>query len=174
MPVTPELCHVVACPQCLPYHAAIIQRLFALKDAADTRKSHYFGGRYENIYLPREQIPGLEYILDTALHTAAELLGRTPKALQLGFWFNLMQQGDVTLPHTHDDDDELLSATYYLQIPPQASRLLLKLPDGVREVVPVEGNFVFFDPRVEHQVTRHPHTSARISLGINVGPHPEA
>lgn len=170
MPVSPELCHVVACPQCLPYHPAIIQRLFALKDSRDTRKSHYFGGRYENIYLARERIPGLEHILDAALNTAAQLLVCTPETLRLGFWFNLMQQGDVTLPHSHDDDDELLSATYYLQVPPQAGRLVLQLPDGVREVEPVEGNFVFFDPRVEHEVTRHPHAKARISLGINIGP----
>lgn len=171
MSVTPELCHIVASPQCLPYHPAIIQRLCELKDGINVRKSHYFGGRYENIYLAREHIPGLEHILDTALNTAAQLLACTPQALQLGFWFNLMQRGDVTLPHTHDDDDELLSATYYLQIPPQAGKLLLKLPTGVREVEPVEGSFVFFDPRIEHEVTLHPHTNARISLGINIGPN---
>lgn len=174
MPVSLELCHIVACPQCLPFHPAIIQRLLELKDATDTRKSHYFGGRYENIYLAREQIPGLKCILETALNTAAQLLARPSTELQLGFWFNLMQQGDVTLPHTHDDDDELLSATYYLQIPPQAAQLVLKLPNGVREVAPVEGNFVFFDPHIEHEVTRHPHTDARISLGINIGPRPAA
>jgi hypothetical protein len=170
MPVTPELCHVVACPQCLAYHRAIVQRLFELKDSAQARKSHFFAGRYENIYLARDSLPGLEVILDVALNQAAQLLARPAESLQLGFWFNLMQQGDVTLPHRHDDDDELLSATYYLQIPPQAGRLLLKLPAGMREIEPVEGNFVFFDPRIEHEVTRHAHPSARISLGINIGP----
>lgn len=170
MPVTPELCHVLACPQCLSSHAAIIQALFELKDSHQARKSHYFAGRYENIYLERDAIPTLGIILDTALDQAAHLLARPTISLKLGFWFNLMQQGDVTLPHSHDDDDELLSATYYLQVPPQAGHLMLKLAAGVREIIPVEGHFVFFDPRIEHEVSRHPHPTARISLGINIGP----
>ena len=82
-----------------------------------------------------------------------------------------MQQGDVTLPHSHDDDDELLSATYYLQIPPDSGKLILQLPDGERRIEPVAGHFVFFHPRIEHEVTRHQHPIPRISLGINIGPN---
>lgn len=170
MPVTSELCHSVSCVQCLPYHAPIVQRLFALKDTAQARKTHFFAGRYENIYLARDSIPGLEVILNFALAEAARLLACPPPQLQLGFWFNLMRQGDVTLPHAHDDDDELLSATYYLQIPPEAGRLLLQLPDGVRTIEPIEGNFVFFHPRIVHEVTRHSHATPRISIGMNIGP----
>jgi hypothetical protein len=169
-PVTTALCHVLASPQCLPAHAAIIAKLFELKDGEQARKSHYFSGRYENIYLDRTLVPGLGAILNIALTEAAQLLSCGPDTLQLGFWFNLMQQGDVTLPHSHDDDDELLSATYYLQIPPASGSLLLQLPAGERHIDPVEGNFVFFHPRIEHEVTRHQHTTPRISLGINIGP----
>lgn len=134
------------------------------------RKSHFFAGRYENIYLDRSLIPELEPILDAALREAANLLHCNAESLQLGFWFNLMQQGDVTLPHSHDDNDELLSATYYLQVPPGAGKLLLSLPDGVCSIEPVEGRFVFFHPGIEHEVTIHQHVTPRISLGINFGP----
>ena len=174
VPVTRTLCHVTSCTRCLPHHAAILQQLYALKDTGQARKSHYFAGRYENIYLDRGSIPGLDVILDAALTEAAQLLGCAPDALQLGFWFNLMQQNDVTLPHSHDDDDELLSATYYLQIPPDAGRLVLKLPDGQRTIEPVAGEFVFFHPGIEHEVTRHRHATPRISIGINFGPKAHA
>ncbi len=170
MQVGLDLCHSVTCPHCLPYHPAILRRLFELKDSDQAHKTHYFAGRYENIYLQRDSIPGLDVILNIALIEAARLLACPPEALQLGFWFNLMQQGDVTLPHSHDDDDELLSATYYLQIPQDAGKLVLKLPGKQRTIDPVEGQFVLFHPRVEHEVTRHQHTMPRISLGINFGP----
>ena len=170
MPIISELCHIVFCDQCLPYHAPIMQSLFALKDTEQARKTHFFAGRYENIYLERDSIPGLDPILSVALAEAGRLLACPPLQLQLGFWFNIMQQGDVTLAHTHDDDDELLSATYYLQIPADAGKLLLQLPDGVRTIDPIEGNFVFFHPRIEHEVSRHPHSTPRISIGMNIGP----
>jgi hypothetical protein len=170
IPVAVELYEVVACAQCLPLHRQIIQRLFQLKGSEQARKTHFFGGRYENIYLARDSLPGLDTILDAALTHAAVLLGCDASQLQLGFWFNLMQQGDVTLAHSHDDDDELLSGTYYLQAPPQSGKLLLHLPHGVRTIDPVTGNFVFFHPRIEHEVTRHAHATPRISLGLNFGP----
>jgi hypothetical protein len=155
---------------CVTAHAQILLRLDQLKDTAQVRKTHFFGGRYENIYIDREQLPALEPVLAFALNEAARLLACPPAQLQLGFWFNLMQHGDVTLPHAHDDDDELLAATYYLQIPPQAGKLVLKLPEGTRSIDPIAGNFVFFHPAIEHEVTRHLHATARISIGINIGP----
>jgi hypothetical protein len=170
MPITTELCHVATYPQGLAYHAPIIEQLLALKDSEQARKSHFFAGRYENIYLARDSLPGLDVILNVALAEAARLLACQPEQLQMGFWFNLMQQGDVTLPHAHDDDDELLSGTYYLQVPPDAGKLLLNLPGGVRTIDPVAGNFVFFHPRIEHEVTRHAYATPRISLGMNIGP----
>jgi hypothetical protein len=170
MPVSTELCHITTCRPCLASHAMILQRLFALKDSAQARKTHFFAGRYENIYLERDSIPALAPILDLALAEAAKLLQCQTEQLQLGFWFNLMQQNDVTLPHTHDDNDELLSGTYYLQIPPGSGELLLQLPSGLRRIDPVEGDFVFFHPRIEHEVSRHVAAVPRISLGMNFGP----
>lgn len=163
-------CHVIACPPCLINHAAIVAGLLLLKDSKQARKSHFFGGRYENIYLPRESLPGLQVILDTALAHAVNLLRCMPSQLQMGFWFNFMQQGEKTLAHAHDDDDELLSATYYLQVPPQSGTLILNLPDGARHIEPVSGNFVYFHPTVVHEVTEHVAVIPRISLGMNFGP----
>ena len=151
-------------------HAAIIRRLFDLKDTDQVRKTHYFAGRYENIYIDRDMLPDLNHVLDTAQIMAAKLLGCQFADLKLGFWFNLMYENDVTLPHSHDDDNELLSATYYLQIPPQSGKLILKLKDGARSIDPSEGQFVFFHPSIEHEVTRHLSATPRISLGINFGP----
>ncbi|MBI1423663.1 MAG: hypothetical protein GC149_09390 [Gammaproteobacteria bacterium] len=151
-------------------HSAIIRRLFDLKDTDQVRKTHYFAGRYENIYINRDMLPDLNHVLDTAQLMAAKFLNCRFDDLKLGFWFNLMYADDITLPHTHDDNDELLAATYYLQIPPQAGKLILKLKDAVRSIDPVEGQFVFFHPGVEHEVTRHLSATPRISLGINFGP----
>lgn len=170
LPVTVDGCQVVACPACLAQHEPIIRRLFALKDTPQAHKSHFFAGRYENIYLACEAIPELGSILDAALMHAARLLDCEKSDLQLGFWFNLMHQGDVTLPHAHDDDDELLSGTYYLQIPPGSGKLQLALPAGIRVIEPVAGNFVFFHPGIEHEVTQHHNASPRISIGMNIGP----
>jgi len=161
---------LLSCPQCLARHGEILRQLGVLKDSELARRSHFFAGRFENLYLPREHMPALACILDTALAEAACLLERNAETLQLGFWFNIMQQGDVTLAHSHDDDDELLSATYYFQTPPGSGKLLLTLSNGPCSIDPVEGNFVFFHPAVIHEVSAHDHPSPRISLGLNIGP----
>jgi len=161
---------VHACQRCLAQHAQILHQLHAMCDSEQARRSHYFAGRYENLYLPRKLIPALDIILDTALSEAARLLKTDSAELQLGFWFNIMQQGDVTVAHSHDDADELLSATYYLQAPAGSAQLLLSLPDGPRSFAPVEGRFIFFHPALVHEVSAHPLPTPRISLGLNFGP----
>jgi hypothetical protein len=161
---------VHACQRCLAQHPRILRQLHAVRDSELARNSHYFAGRYENLYIPRASIPALGIILDTALSEAARLLHTGAGELQLGFWFNIMQQGDVTLAHSHDDDDELLSATYYLQAPAGSAQLSLSLAGGPRRFEPVEGQFIFFHPAVEHEVSPHPLPTPRISLGLNFGP----
>jgi hypothetical protein len=161
---------VHTCLDCLARHAQILDQLQSARDSNQVRRSHYFAGRYENLYIARELLPSLDIILDTALSESARLLKTDTAKLQLGFWFNIMQQGDVTLAHGHDDNDELLSATYYLQAPAGSAQLLLSLPDGPRRFEPVEGRFIFFHPAVIHEVSVHPLATPRISLGLNVGP----
>jgi hypothetical protein len=158
-----------SCDACLPLHHTIIADFYARLDATQTVKSHFFQGRYENIYISEENIRGLPTILTHIKNEAARLLQIPVQGLKLGFWFNLMQHGDVTLSHSHDDDDELLSGTYYLQVPHSSAALLIHHPDATKMIEPVEGHFVFFHPAVEHEVTPHHSEMARISLGFNIG-----
>lgn len=164
-----SLCHTLDCTACLTLNASISERVLALQHSALAQRTHYFAGRFENIYIDAQHFPGLQTILDTALAHAANLLALPQQTLKLGFWFNIMHSGDVTQPHSHDDHDELLSGTYYLQVPPGSGALILQLPDGMRTLTPVAGRFVFFHPAVEHEVLAHQADTPRISIGFNIG-----
>ncbi|MFO7602444.1 MAG: 2OG-Fe(II) oxygenase [Gammaproteobacteria bacterium] len=137
---------------------------------AFTRRTHLFHGRYENLYIDAASLPGLEVILDKALTEAAAILAMPATQLKLGFWLNIMHKGDVTTLHRHDDDDELLSAVYYLQADEGAALFRLHAQGEIHAVAPHPGRFMFFDPSLPHEVTEHSLESARISIGINFGP----
>jgi len=134
--------------------------------------SHYFDGRYENLYLSREQIPEVETILRFAKACASTVLADVDERLGCGFWFNLMQAHDVTGRHSHDDSDELLSGVYYLEIPAGAGNLLL-FPESEETVViePVAGRLVLFAPQIAHEVEAGVFCGDRISIGMNFGVH---
>jgi hypothetical protein len=146
-----------------------LQRRFAaLRDDSATRRSHYFLGRFENLYVERTRVPEVKPVLDAATAHAAELLG-TP-ALRCGFWFNEMGPGQGTTLHSHDDDDELLAAVYYVSVPPGSGRLLLQAGDTVLAVTPEPGLFVFFPPALPHEVEVNAGRGSRLSLAMNFGP----
>lgn len=85
-----------------------------------------------------------------------------------------MNPGDKTTLHQHDDDDELLSAVYYIKVPENSGTLILHKTPIKTQVTPQEGMFAFFPPDMPHEVTENMSNSARISLGINIGPlHPD-
>jgi hypothetical protein len=147
-----------------------IRREFELNRGSPDRQSHFFHGRWENIYIHARRMPWVEKLLGIATEHAAALLGREPGQLKCGFWFNLMQPGDVTSLHSHDEDDELLSCVYYIDVPGDSGELLLMLEEGEKRLAPEEGMFVFFSPRLEHAVSRHEGDRARLSLAINFGP----
>lgn len=132
-------------------------------------KTHYFEGRYENIYIDREKIPGMDRVIEQAEAYAAEILDIDIEQLQCGFWFNLMQKGDVTIAHTHDDDDELLSAVYYVAVPDQSAKLCLGVGDNQEIVAPEAGMMVFFSPQLVHEVTTNLSDLPRLSIGMNFG-----
>ena len=167
--IEPDFIYQGSCENCLPLHKTILADFYAQLDAAQTSKSHFFGGRYENIYIGEQHIRGLATILAQIKSAAASVLQMPVEQLKLGFWFNLMQAGDVTLSHSHDDADELLSGTYYLQVPSNSASLLIHHPHATTTIAPNEGQFVFFHPAVEHEVTRHQTQTPRISLGFNLG-----
>ncbi len=139
-------------------------------DSDNTRKSHHFYGRYENIYIDSQQITQLNDVLDLAREYASQILDKPVDSLKAGLWFNVMNPGDRTTLHQHDDDDELLSAVYYVSVAKDSGQLLIGKPPIISEVTPAEGMFVFFPPDIPHEVTQNNSNECRISLGINIGP----
>jgi len=135
-----------------------------------TRKSHHFFGRYENIYIDTDKIPALTDILNAAKRFSAEILCCDVSELKAGLWFNIMNPGDKTSLHRHDDDDELLSAVYYVQVAENSGTLNLRKAPVEVQVTPETGMFVFFKPDMPHEVSENLSKECRISLGINIGP----
>lgn len=150
-------------------NAAIWAEFQAAVGGPGVRKSHFFEGRYENIYIDERHVPSLGPVLIAAREGARRFLGNARLELKLGFWFNQMGPGDVTLPHDHDEDDELLSAAYYVRVPRDSGQLVLGCGDQAVTVQPMEGYLVFFRPGLIHQVTRNLGNEVRLSLGINFG-----
>jgi len=162
--------HRYYCEACLPHNASIVDAWNHLAEDGCIRKTHFFHGRYENLYVNRDTLPGLEYILDQALRFAAEILCRPRSSLKIGFWLNVMREGEITSRHSHDDDDELLSGVYYVQVPEASGVFRCFNRDGNVSITTNAGTFLFFDPGIEHEVTRHGAKQPRISIGMNIGP----
>jgi len=139
------------------------------KDAGDTKKTHLFEGRYENVYIERALIPALEPVIERAIKSVASILEIDADKLQCGFWFNSMQPGQVTIAHTHDDDDELMSGVYYIEVPENSGNLLLGVGANQACVEPEAGKMVFFSPALIHQVTENKSDQHRLSIGMNFG-----
>ena len=158
------------CKTCMLHNASIVDTWNHLQEGGCIRKTHFFHGRYENLYVNHDALPGLEYILDQALHFAAEILCRPRDSLKIGFWLNVMREGEITTRHSHDDDDELLSGVYYIQVPEASGVFRCFNRDEIVSITPNAGTFLFFDPGIEHEVTRHCAKQPRISLGMNIGP----
>jgi len=135
-------------------------------------RTHLFDGRYENIYLNEQHIPELSPLIEEATQLAAEIL--KVENLRAGYWFNDMPPGATTTLHTHDDDDELLSGVYYVNVPENSGKLIIyddsdkNHPETI-EITPTAGEFVFFKPDVRHEVSRNNSTKHRLSIGINFG-----
>ncbi|WP_457676603.1 putative 2OG-Fe(II) oxygenase [Thiolapillus sp.] len=150
-------------------NAGILRDFQACRHAPD-RQTHFFHGRYENLYIDIRRMPSVRALLDIATGHAARILGMDPGQLRCGFWFNLMEPGQVTSLHSHDEDDELLSCVYYVDVPASSGELVLLLEDGEKRLKPENGMFVFFPPWLEHEVSRHEGGRSRLSLAINFGP----
>ncbi len=162
--------HSLICHECKPLHAEIIGQIYKQLEDPDTHKSHFFNGRYENIYINKTNLPAIEPVLNTILEEAAKLLECDKSDLRLGFWINLMQKDDVTIAHSHDDDDEMISGTYYLQTPKQSGVLSIKLTEQtISTIEPNEASLIFFHPALEHEVSQHQSPIPRISIGFNIG-----
>lgn len=162
-------CYVAELPDAERINALIVDEYAALRDGPGLERSHYFAGRYENVYVPEARLPSLHPVLAAARRGAAEFLQRPGLQLAMGFWFNDMGPGHVTLPHRHDEDDELVSAVYYVDVPENSGELVLTQHAVTTRVTPRAGRFVFFPPDVLHEVTVNRSTGSRLSIGMNFG-----
>jgi hypothetical protein len=169
MPASRDLCRTQFCEPCFAVNDALAQQVLALENSDAATRTHLFAGRYENVYIPSDKLEHISIILNHALELASDILDVDCESLAIGFWFNIMRQGDVTLPHTHDDYDELLSGTYYIKVPDANSRLILTINNKEQAVEPREGMFVVFHPATLHEVSENPSADPRISIGFNIG-----
>ena len=132
------------------YNTGILSGFLRHKDDADNKLNHHFAGRYENIYMDQRKIPELIPVFDVVMKLACEILGQNSNNLQTGYWFNYMLAGQRTLPHSHDEYDELLSCVYYVSVPKKSGALFLG--EGARQEIiqPETSLMVFFPPDLVH------------------------
>ena len=109
-------------------------------------------------------------VLNVLKQQAGQLLGISEDKLKAGFWFNAMDAGHRTTLHHHDENDELLSAVYYIRVPENSGDLILHEGDEQVSIQPQEGKLVMFAPDLLHEVTAHLGSGLRLSVAMNVGP----
>ena len=140
-------------------------------EAADfSSRTHFFGGRFENLYLERQRIPALDRVLGHAETCARTILNYGHHPLRLGFWFNAQWPGQGTSVHNHDENDELLSGVYYIQVPDQSGELVLLDGQLTTRMMPKAGHFLVFPPSLPHRVEVNQSQEQRLSLAFNLGP----
>jgi hypothetical protein len=161
--------YVSEVPDSTRINAAILMQYAAVRDSADLRRTHYFGGRYENIYVPDHSLPALAPVLAAARRSAGDFLGREHGRLSVGFWLNEMGPGHRTLPHSHDEDDELVSGVYYVSVPDGSGDLVLTQGPARTRLAPKEGMLVLFPPQLVHEVSENRSSRTRLSIGMNFG-----
>ena len=154
---------------CFDVNDVILKKYKKLKEEDFKEKTHYFNGRYENIYLDVNKIPELEIISGQAMRNAANILNIKEEKLASGFWLNEMNSGDVTTAHTHDDDDELLSCVYYINVPNNSGDLIIYEKDKKINIKPEAGTFVYFSPDTLHEVAQNESGQSRLSIAFNFG-----
>ena len=151
-------------------NASLYARFLELSATDRIRQSHHFEGRFENIYIEVADIPDMTILLNMVKQQAGQLLGVAADTLRAGFWFNAMEAGHRTTLHHHDENDELLSAVYYIRVPENSGDLILHDNDRKVCIQPQEGKLVMFAPNVLHEVTAHLGSGLRLSVAMNVGP----
>ena len=155
--------------ECSKLNTTIIGRFYSLSPDQYDHRSHLFEGRYENIYVSEEVLPELHFLKALALKHASEILHVAAEEIQCTCWFNDMGPGHMTLPHTHDDNDELLSGVYYVTVPENSGKLLIWDKDTKVTIEPEPATFVFFSPDKRHEVTKNNSSQRRLSIAFNFG-----
>ena len=168
--VTNSLIHTGFMPDASELNRQIMEAYMQLGEQDFLKRTHFFNGRYENLYLQRERIPEIGSILEQAEIYATDILQnyRSGK-FRSGFWINDMSPGAVTTEHDHDEDDELLSGVYYVRVPPNSGDLNIIDNYSHTLITPQAGMFIFFAPSVRHSVSINNSLERRISIGMNFG-----
>lgn len=151
-------------------NASLYARFMELVGTDRIRQTHHFAGRFENTYIEEADIPDIASVLTLVKQQAARHLGMTAETLKAGFWFNAMGPGQRTLPHHHDENDELLSAVYYIRVPESSGDLILHTAGDSIRIRPQEGKLVLFAPAMLHEVTPNLSPELRLSVAMNIGP----
>lgn len=165
--------HIGFMPDATAINRQIMEGYLHLREQDLLKRSHFFGGRYENLYLHRECIPAIGQVLEQAECYARNLLEKPAQQLRSGFWINDMGPSEVTSEHDHDDYDEMLSGVYYVQVPQDSGELVIVDQHSRTLLAPQAGMFVFFAPSVLHSVSINRSGERRISIGMNFGPQPD-
>lgn len=160
---------LVHLPDADPVNRQILAGYARLSASDYSHRSHFIAGRFENLYLAPERIPGLAEVLAFAEAAARDIL-RHPAPLRCGFWLNAMEAGSTTSEHTHEENDELLSAVYYVAAPPDSGDLVLRDGPLLVRLAPRPGAFLFFPPDLPHWVEANRSPGLRLSIGMNFGP----
>jgi len=163
------LIHIGFMPDAAEINRQIMDGYLQLRVQDLTRRSHFFGGRYENLYLERGRIPAIAKVLEQAEGYANKLQKKPLQKLRSGFWINDMGPGEVTTEHNHDDYDEVISGVYYVQVPQDSGELVIMDKYSRTLLTPQAGMFVFFAPDVLHSVNANRSGERRISMGMNFG-----
>ncbi len=157
-------------PDAQRINGRVLDAFGTLGEGDFSRRTHFFGGRFENLYLDRDRIPELEPVLHRAEDCAQQILGRDTEPLRCGFWFNAQGPGKSTSEHTHEELDELLSGVYYLTVPENSGDIVLQDGQLITRVTPKPGMFLFFPPSLSHRVETNRSLELRLSLAFNFGP----
>jgi hypothetical protein len=161
--------HLLHVPAAGALNARLLEQFLAARDGPEVRKTHYLYGRFENIYLARERTPAILPLIDAAQRAVAEVL-RHPGPLRCGHWFNLMGPGERTSMHAHEENDELLSAVYYVSVPQGGGDLILDAAPATIRIRPQDGLMVLFPPDLPHAVEPNESGRDRLSVAFNFGP----
>jgi hypothetical protein len=149
---------------------SLYARFLELSGTDRIRQTHHFAGRFENTYIEEADIPDMATVLDVVRQQAGQLLGIPADTLKAGFWFNTMEAGQRTTLHHHDENDELLSAVYYIRVPENSGDLILHDAGKKICIQPQAGKLVMFAPKMLHEVTANLGSGLRLSVAMNVGP----
>lgn len=147
------------------FNIALLKQFIAANDLEDIKKTHYFYGRFENIYLKPQHAPLLWEIKADVKHHVNQLLGQP--VLKIACWFNAMGPAAKTTLHYLDDDDELLSGVYYVHVPENSGALIIHSQQKTFCHTLREGQWVFFSPQTPHAVSENILNALRLSIAFN-------